>query len=199
MRQSTKNIHFFSLGLWLSGACLCLILLNCTQQSDQNSANAQMPQAADTSRISEPVFVDPDAGRTWNIFGLQIVGKIMSEQTAGQYSVVISTTPPQGGPPLHVHSHEDEMFYVLEGEYEFRCGDEARRVSAGTLVHLPRGIPHGFRNVGTAPGVLMNTITPGGFEQFFEEIDQLPKDKPLDRGKVTEIAAKYGLRFLPGQ
>ena len=139
MRQSTKNIHFFSLGLWLSGACLCLILLNCTQQSDQNSANAQMPQAADTSLISEPVFVDPDAGRTWNIFGLQIVGKIMSEQTAGQYSVVISTTPPQGGPPLHVHSHEDEMFYVIEGKLKMALDqNKTLNISAGEFVIIPK-------------------------------------------------------------
>jgi hypothetical protein len=40
-------------------------------------------------------------------------------------------------------------------------------------------------------------MTPGGFEQFFVEIDQLPKDQPLDREQVATIAARYGLRFLP--
>ena len=144
-----------------------------------------------------PVFVDAEAGKTWNIFGLQIVGKIMSGQTDGAYSVVMSTTPPEGGPPLHVHENEDELFYVLKGEYEFRYGEESVRVSEGALVHLPRNLPHGFRNVGTEPGVLLNTITPGGFEQFFEEIDQLPKDQPLDQAQVAAIASKYGLTFLP--
>ncbi len=89
------------------------------------------------------------------------------------------------------------MFYVLEGEYEFRCGEQKEIVSKGALVHLPRKLPHSFKNIGQTPGVLMNTITPGGFEAFFEEIDQLPKDKPLDHQKVASIANKYGLRFLP--
>ena len=38
----------------------------------------------------------------------------MSSQTKGKYSVVESTTPAGGGPPLHVHDNEEELFYVLE-------------------------------------------------------------------------------------
>jgi hypothetical protein len=48
-------------------------------------------------------------------------------------------------------------------------------------------------------GVTMNMIVPGGFEQFFVEIDQLPKDQPLDRQQVAEIGSRYGLRFLPDE
>lgn len=121
----------------------------------------------------------------------------MSAQTDGEYAVVLSTTPPNGGPPLHVHDREDELFYVLDGTYEFTFGEQKKVVSQGALVHLPRKLPHGFRNIGDRPGLLLNTITPGGFEQFFEEIDRLPKDQPLDRQKVQEIASRYGLKFLP--
>ena len=129
-------------------------------------------------------------------FGLQIVGKIMSSETGGSYSVIQSTTPPNGGPPPHVHQNEDELFYVIKGTYEFSCGDKKQRAQKGSLIHLPKGIPHSFKNTGDTEGILLNTISPGGFENFFEEIDQLPKDKPLDRKKVSEIAGKYGLKFL---
>ncbi len=122
---------------------------------------------------------------------------MISEQTNGKYAVVISTTPPQGGPPLHVHQNEDEMFYVLQGVYEFRLGKETVIATQGDIIHLPRSIPHSFSNIGSEPGVMMNTITPGGFEQFFEEIYQLSKDKPPERQQVAEIASQYGLRFLP--
>ncbi|MGG6242330.1 cupin domain-containing protein [Nodosilinea sp. AN01ver1] len=152
---------------------------------------------ADRSDLAAPVWVEADAGTPWKIFGLEIVGKIMSAQTDGAYSVVISTTPPEGGPPLHVHEHEDELFYSIKGTYEFRFGDETILASAGDLVHLPAHIPHRFRNVGPAPGMAMNTMTPGGFEQFFVEIDQLPKGQPLDRSQVAAIASRYGLQFLP--
>lgn len=143
------------------------------------------------------VAVPADAGEVWPIFGLEIVGKLDSEDTGGQYAVIMNTTPPGGGPPMHVHSHEDEFFYVMEGTYEFLHGEESVTLSEGGVVHLPRGIPHTFKNVGDTPGRLLNTITPGGFENFFREIDALPKDQPLDREAVGAIAAKYGLRFLP--
>ncbi|MBW4461249.1 MAG: cupin domain-containing protein [Nodosilinea sp. WJT8-NPBG4] len=104
---------------------------------------------------------------------------------------------PEGGPPLHVHEHEDELFYILKGTYEFRFGDETVVASPGDFVHLPAHIPHTFRNIGSEPGMAMNTMTPGGFEQFFVEIDQLPKEQPLDRSQVAAVASRYGLQFLP--
>ena len=82
-------------------------------------------------------------------------------------------------------------------DYEFRCGDQKFRVSKGGLIHLPKKLPHSFRNIGDKAGQLINTMTPGGFEGFFEEIDQLPKDKPLDPKKVELIGSRYNLRFLP--
>jgi quercetin dioxygenase-like cupin family protein len=145
------------------------------------------------------VFVDEDAGKVWNIFGLQIVGKIFSDETGGQYSVIVSNVPPGGGPPPHIHQHEDELFYVLRGEFEFFSGETTVRATQGALLSLPRGLAHGFRNVGEQPGVLINTISPGGFEAFFEAIDQLPKDQPLDRAQVEAIGEEYGLRFVKPQ
>ncbi|PSR16681.1 hypothetical protein C8255_16560 [filamentous cyanobacterium CCP3] len=183
------------LGLAVIAALLSLVILAPGSRplltwADTGEADPSEPAAA-------PVWVEADAGTSWKIFGLEIVGKIMSAQTDGAYSVVISTTPPEGGPPLHVHEHEDELFYIIQGTYEFRFGDETILASAGDLVHLPAHIPHKFRNVGSEPGMAMNTMTPGGFERFFVEIDQLPKGQPLDRSQVAAIASRYGLQFLP--
>ena len=144
-----------------------------------------------------PFIVEEKTGKTWKIFGLEIVGKVMSEQTKGKYAVVMSTTPPEGGPPTHVHEREDEMFYVLSGIYEFRFENKRIRATQGDIIHLPRNIPHSFRNIGSEPGVMINTIAPGGLEQFFEEIDRLPKNEPLKREQVEEIASQYGLKFVP--
>ena len=47
-------------------------------------------------------------------------------------------------PPLHVHKHEDEWLYVLEGEVTFHVGGENYRAQAGGFVSFPRGIPHTF-------------------------------------------------------
>lgn len=175
----------------LSGITLLLLLAACSNETGSLNDNGKS-----LSNKSEFFDVQPDAGKTWNIFGLQIVGKIMSEDTGGKYSVIMSNTPPSGGPPPHIHKYEDELFYVVKGEYEFICGSEKIKASAGSLINLPKGISHSFKNIGTSNGILLNTITPGGFEKFFQEIDNLPKDKPLDRKKVQDIASQYGLEFI---
>ena len=146
--------------------------------------------------IQSPIFVDPEGNKTWNIFGLQIIGKVFSEDTHGAYSVIVSTTPPDGGAPPHVHEIEDELFYVLEGSFRFTCGEEQFLANKGAVVVLPKGIPHAFKNVGTTAGRMMNTITPGGFEKFFDEVDQLPKDGPPDPVVLSKLAMKYRLRFI---
>ncbi|MFQ4138675.1 cupin domain-containing protein [Nodosilinea sp. PGN35] len=201
MLTRLKSLNFHQ-HLWLRravwAAIAALIALGTVALGSHSQLTwADTPAGQSPEPAAAPFLVEADAGTTWKIFGLEIVGKIMSSQTDGAYSVVISTTPPAGGPPLHVHEHEDELFYILRGTYEFRFGDETITANSGDLVHLPAHIPHTFRNVGSAPGMAMNTMTPGGFEQFFVEIDRLPKDQPLDRSQVAAIASRYGLRFLP--
>lgn len=149
-----------------------------------------------STNVEKPLFIDSEGGKTWNIFGLQIVGKIFSEDTNGAYSVIVSTTPPDGGAPPHIHEIEDELFYVLEGEFSFTCGEETFLAKPGAVVVLPKGKPHAFKNTGGTTGRMMNTITPGGFEQFFEEVDQLPKNGPPDPVTLSNLAIKYKLRFI---
>ncbi|MBD1875964.1 cupin domain-containing protein [Nodosilinea sp. FACHB-131] len=196
--RSIDGSRFFSLrrlGWAAIAALMTLVILILSSRSSLTWADA--PGANPPETAAAPFWVGADAGTTWRIFGLEIVGKVMSSQTNGAYSVVISNTPPEGGPPLHVHEHEDELFYILKGTYEFRFGDETVVANPGDFVHLPAHIPHTFRNTGSEPGMAMNTMTPGGFEQFFVEIDQLPKEQPLDRSQVAAIASRYGLQFLP--
>ncbi|GAB5522430.1 MAG: hypothetical protein Roseis2KO_03020 [Roseivirga sp.] len=170
----------------------CSLLICFSACSPQEQASTQ----AEASAIETPLFIDSNGGKTWNIFGLQIVGKIFSEDTNGAYSVIVSTTPPDGGAPPHIHEVEDELFYVLEGEFSFTCGEDTFLAKKGAVVVLPKGKPHSFKNTGGTTGRMMNTITPGGFEQFFEEVDQLPKNGPPDPVTLSNLAMKYKLRFL---
>lgn len=47
----------------------------------------------------------------------------------------------------HTHDHVDAML-VLDGEVELLAGTQAERVGPGTVVAVPPGTPHGFRNPG---------------------------------------------------
>ena len=145
---------------------------------------------------SEPIVVLPDSGKEWNIFGVKITGKILSETTDGAYSVIVTDTPPMGGPPPHVHSNEDELFYVLQGHYNFFCGDEIIDAPQGSLIQLPKGVPHHFKNIDTITGVTINTITPGGFEGFFDTIAQISKKGKPSRQQIDSIAGIYGMKFV---
>ncbi|MET1075432.1 MAG: cupin domain-containing protein [Umezawaea sp.] len=85
-------------------------------------------------------------------------------QTDGR-SCTFEELCPQGlvAPP-HVHEHEEEAFFVLEGDFVFTVGHEEVQAGPGSYVYLPPGIRHGFR-VESEVGRLYNTLTPGGFER----------------------------------
>ena len=98
----------------------------------------------------------------------------------------------------HVHYNEDEVAHVLEGEFEFQVDKQTHKLTQGAVIHLPRNIPHGFRNVGTKPGKTFWAVVPGtNFEKFFEELGSLPTEQPPDMTKVTEIFAKHAIEILP--
>jgi quercetin dioxygenase-like cupin family protein len=149
------------------------------------------------TRPQQPIVVPAGEGTRLSVLGEIITCKVTSGDTHGAYAVVEAVTPPQGGPPLHMHHDEDEMFYLLEGECEVQCGDQTFKATTGALAILPRKIPHGFRNIGTTPSKILVTITPGGFERFFEEVSRLPRDRPPDMDKIMAIARNYHLELLP--
>ena len=114
--------------------------------------------------------------------------------TNGAMSVWESLVAPEEGPPMHIHTAEDETFYVLDGTFRFWCGEESFEAGPGTVAVLPRGIPHTFKNTGGTTGKLLCVCTPGGFEEFFIELE---RDKVTDPATLAAIGERYGVRFIP--
>ena len=102
------------------------------------------------------------------------------------------------GPPPHIHHREDESFFVLEGEFEFVVGGQARRAKPGDFLTGPKGVPHFFRNVGQTPGRLLIICRPAGFENFAREFAELPVDQPPDIPRMIEIGKRHGIEFVLG-
>jgi quercetin dioxygenase-like cupin family protein len=155
------------------------------------AVNCFLVQAADVHGQSIIGFGEQ---RVLQVLGEAITVKIDSEQTDGRYAVIEDVSPVGGGPPLHVHRHEDEVFYVLEGEVEFQLGDQRIRAKAGSTAFLPRDIPHTFRNVGRIPSKVLVVIIPARFVGFFDEVHALTKPTPE---QAMELGKTYGLTFLP--
>jgi quercetin dioxygenase-like cupin family protein len=136
-------------------------------------------------------------GRSLNILGHSVTSLLSKAETNGDSYVFAVSTPAGHGIPPHVHEREDEYIYVVEGIFEVFLNGRTHEASAGSLLHFPRYIPHGFRNIGATPGKTIWTVTPGAsFEAFFDELDALPPGPP-DMQKVVGIFAKYGMEVLP--
>ncbi len=89
--------------------------------------------------------------------------------TAGSLTVLEFRVAPKNGPGVHTHFREDELWYVIEGEFRFKAGDAMLHASTGGFVFGPRGLPHAFQNIGDTPGRLLVITTPSGLERFFDE------------------------------
>jgi quercetin dioxygenase-like cupin family protein len=134
---------------------------------------------------------------TYHVLGGDVITvRATAASTGGAFSLFETIVPPGGGPPPHVHSREDESFYVVEGAFEFRFGGEVRTLGPDDFVFAPRDVPHAFRNIGASPGKLVIFIQPGGFEAFIAEFAELPPDAPPDFARMTAIAERHGLRFV---
>src|ERR671913_78250 len=74
------------------------------------------------------------------------------------------------GPPLHIHATTDEAFYVVEGTFGFLAGERTFEGGAGAFVFVPKGLDHTYWNEGNTPSKMLITISPPGFERYFEEL-----------------------------
>jgi quercetin dioxygenase-like cupin family protein len=111
--------------------------------------------------------------------------------TGGGLKLIESRTT--GGAPLHIHTREDEYFYVVEGTITVRCGDERYEAGPRSFVFLPRDIPHEWDVVGAEAIILMLTV-PAALDAFLGEYHAAPSREARDA-----IAERYGITFLPNE
>jgi len=136
--------------------------------------NCRQLEEVAMSNAVEPFAVLPGEGTPLPIpFGGSVTIKAQTRNTNGSLTVLEFVHPPKAGPAVHLHFREDEVWYVLEGDYRFKVGDAMFRLSEGGMAFGPRGAPHGFQNIGDTPGRLLVIATPSGVERFFEQCAEL--------------------------
>jgi quercetin dioxygenase-like cupin family protein len=150
-----------------------------------------------------PTALAPGAGEALWFLGSLVTIKAGAEATAGRVAVTENLAPRGGGSPLHVHRREDEWFYVLEGELRFLVGGDVVEAPAGAFVYGPRDVPHTFVVESERARFLLVT-EPAGFEGFVRALGQPapaleippPASEPPDMGRLTALAAEFGLEIL---
>jgi mannose-6-phosphate isomerase-like protein (cupin superfamily) len=136
-----------------------------------------------------PFAVQAGEGATLETpIGDTVTIKAATEQTNGSLTVLELVIGPKKGPALHTHVREDELWYVLDGEFRFKAGTAMLRATTGGMAFGPRGTPHAFQNVGETPGRLLVITTPSGLERFFEEFAAL-RPGPGDAAQAAALAA----------
>lgn len=154
---------------------------------------------------TQPFAAAPEQGTRLWILGQPLEIRIGSEQTGGAYAMTEATAEPGwSGAPPHIHHSEDEAVFVIEGELEFIVNGLEITASTGTVVHIPRGALHSFRNAKSTSSRLLTVYTPGGFERWFLEVGE-PINAPERLGPaqsaslelLVERGTAHGLE-IPG-
>jgi quercetin dioxygenase-like cupin family protein len=122
-----------------------------------------------------------------------------AQATGGQCAVVIHPLAPRAlGSPVHTHRNEDEWTYVLDGEIGVELAGKTLTAQRGDLILKPRRVPHAFWNGSDQPARLLEIITPGGFEGYFERLGGLQAGGgPPDLEAVAGLASEYALKLDP--
>lgn len=90
------------------------------------------------------------------------------------------------GPPPHVHTHEDETIYILDGTLRVECGPDRWLGGPDTTFFLPRGLTHTFRSV-DGPATILFIATPGRLDdEFFRR-----REEATSRSEIAELARKF--------
>lgn len=157
-----------------------------------------------TSPARDVVLRAANEGEQLWVLGDRYTFKIGSDETGGGYAILETVTAPGNpGPPPHLHHDCDETFQVLEGQLELWVEGRTTLAETGSLVSIPRGTLHTFKNGGSKPARFLVFLTPGGFEKFFQELGEpvvdpnRPPDGPVDVAKVVSTAAKYHCEIPP--
>jgi mannose-6-phosphate isomerase-like protein (cupin superfamily) len=138
--------------------------------------------------------VDLEGGERLQFSEAEFVLRASAESTGGAFSIIEEIDPLDT--PLHVHEHEDELFYVLEGEHVFKVGDDELEVGPGGLAFAPRGVPHAQRRVVPRQGRTLTMVSPAGFEGFFRELSAAEADGTIGPDVYARVSAKYGITWL---
>ena len=93
--------------------------------------------------------------------------------------------PPRDDDPPHTHAREDECNFVLEGELTCDVGGEIVVAPAGSYVLKPRNVPHALCNTSTKPVRVIEILTPGGLERYFDDYQKIASK--FTSGEIDEV------------
>lgn len=162
------------------------------------------------SPAPSPKLVPPGEGKQVRLFDVQFSYKVESADSGGELAVLQIEIPPRTLVKPHTHSREDEFSVVLSGTVGVRTGDRVVQAAPGAYLVKPRGVPHAMWNAADTPATVIEMLSPGGLESYFEELAPiLERHQPpatyyalherygitIEDDWVEELERTYGVRL----
>ena len=115
-------------------------------------------------------------------------------------SFVIAEWQDSGGPagppryiaPLHLHHHDDEAWYVLEGTLGVKIGNDVVEAPAGSAVLVPRGTSHTYWNSGPGRLRYLLVMTPN----IYSLIQQIHRTTNRTSAALRALFAQHDSELL---
>ncbi len=146
--------------------------------------------------MTRAIIVPEAEGERIGVPGTEIVIKIRSQDSDGQFAVFEEVNEPGLGPPTHIHDKQWEMFRFLEGSHKVRIGEETFEAEANAIAVVPPGTPHGFLVVGSSIGRVQFILYPGlQIEEYFKRFAKIMSETG-DFDAIRELAKQYHQTFL---
>jgi quercetin 2,3-dioxygenase len=120
--------------------------------------------------------------------------KVSSKDTDGRLTVFEYTGHVKGGPPLHIHHKQDEIFFIVEGEYVFKVGEETYKLSQGDTIFLPRKVPHTFTQISEKGRMYFMFQPSGKMEDYFRKIAAFKGQPSPEEG--AKLFSDHGMKVV---
>ncbi|MGJ4946591.1 cupin domain-containing protein [Bradyrhizobium sp. HKCCYLS1011] len=121
--------------------------------------------------------------------------RIINPETS-PFTILDMTIKPGFGAPAHISATEDKLFIVLEGTLKYLIGDCTDVVEPGARVQVPKGVVHGFTNVGATDARHILVSTPRRHEEFFRDLRDIPEPRDQNMHLLPAIAARHDQRIV---
>ena len=143
----------------------------------------------------QATIVTPEQALPIKAFGFDMKVLLTSEAAGGAISVIVGWLKPGEGPPDHIHSNQEELFFIVEGTCEVAAGDQTSTAGPGTIVFIPRNTVHRVRNVGDTTACILDLTLPGGQDRYFKAIADLAAGGGFTDEEAMEISRRFDTNF----
>lgn len=149
-----------------------------------------------TTATLQPMIVPAEAAEPINPFGIDMKVMLGAEHTGGSFSAILAEVRPGDGPPPHLHRDREEYFFVLEGTYALGVNGKQSTIGPGTMVFVPRGTVHTFKNISDKVGRLLEWTIPGSNGDYFRAMHAMEQNGGFNPETFVAINKKFVTEFV---